>query len=108
MSTQKSTKYLLLPGLQVFSTITATKIDPAMHLAGGHSREAFLGMLDPLRPVLKMERPELTEDQVNELCEKVRENILDPKMRLYADLWDLSIGHANCRHCVIGRKPSEK
>jgi hypothetical protein len=57
-----------------------------MQLAGSHASESFLGMVDSLRSLLNMETPDWTEEQRNELSEKVRENLLDPKMRLYADL----------------------
>jgi hypothetical protein len=81
------------------------ELDPAMHLAGRHGIEVWLGVIDSLQPIMKTVTSEWTEEQRHEFCEKVRENYLDPNMRLYADMWTRLIDHVNLRHCVIGRKP---
>jgi hypothetical protein len=81
-------------------------IDRNAKLSGRHALEVWLGAIDSLNPIFNLSTKEWTTSEKDELIRKVKEEILDTKLHLYAEMYFPSRkGNVESRHCVIARKP---
>jgi hypothetical protein len=77
--------------------------------AGRHAIEIWLGIVDSLEPPLKMSTPQWTSEYRQDFISKVKADITNNKLHLYADMYSIpTLECVNIRHCVIGRKPEFK
>jgi hypothetical protein len=54
--------------------------------SGRHGRKVWLGIVDSLQPQMKVVTPEWTDEQRAQFTAMVKNNILDPRMHLYAEM----------------------
>jgi hypothetical protein len=78
-------------------------------LSGSHGQEVWFIVVDSLNPILRTMTPDWSMKDREDLVWKVKQEILDTKLHLYSEMYIPTHpgrpDHADCRHCVIARKP---
>lgn len=74
-------------GIGLLQRRLLTEIGRRERQAGRHAIEIWLGIVDSLEPPLKMSTPQWTSDFRQDFISKVKADITNTKLRLYADVY---------------------